>query len=431
MATYTGAVYNSGTDATGGANVRTDFYDRAAIKIAVADLVYGTFADAKTQQRNSGKTFRISRFRHILRDVNTADQGIDGEGNVILSTDWIFNNVAYVDEAGADAAKVTYDLTAPGIAAIANGTEPLVFSVTASGGTGNLFGGSRNVGDVSSGMPSLSEGASEVNRVGVFRENFEATLIRRGAFEEYTDEVMLFSDHDMQMEYRTKLARLAIELKDDDVQLSMLGAAGLRAYAGSSSTIAGMGVGGEVAGISYDFIRKVTKQLKINLAIPNTEMITGSVKFATTPINKAYYGICGPDVTYDLETIPEFRAVHEYGYASNLHKNEVGSLHQTRFIESLRALKYEGGGADSSTNTQGYQVTGSNFDVFPILFPTKGSYATVGLSGKGAITFKSKAPGQVSETDRYGVKGMFSFNYFFAGLALQPERLAVAYVCAT
>jgi len=431
MANYTGNLYGNGTNSTGGANVRTDFYDRAAIKVAVPDLVYGTFADSKTQQRNSGKTFRISRFRHILRDVNSADQGLDGNGNVIKTTDWIFRNVAYVDQASAVAAKAAYDATPEGQADIANNVSPTVFSVAASGGTGNLFGGSRNVGDVSSGMPTLSEGASEVNRVGVFRENFEAKLIRRGAFEEYTDEVTMFSDHDMQMEYRTKLARLAIELKDDDVQLSMLGAAGLRAYAGSATSLATMGTGGEVAGVSYDFIRKVTKQLKINLAQKNTEMITGSTKFATTPINAAYYGICGPDVVYDLETIAEYRAIHEYGYAGNLHPNEVGSLHEVRFVESLRALKYEGEGADATINTQGYQTTNGKFDVFPIIFPTKGSYATVGLQGAGAIKFKAKAPGQVSETDRYGVKGMFSFNYFFAGLALQPEKLAVAYVCAT
>lgn len=428
---FTGQVYNSGTDATSGANVRTDFYDRAAIKVAVEDLIYGAYADGKTQQRNSGKTFKISRFRHILRDANDSNQGIDGAGNVIASTDWIFNNIAYADEATADAAKVTYDATAIGIAEIAANVEKTVFSVVSSGGSGSLYGGSRNVGDVSSGMPSLSEGASEVNRVGVTRENFSATLFRRGAFNEYTDEVMLFSDHDMQMEYRTKLARAAIEMKDDDVQLGMLGAAGLRVYSGSATSLVTMGTGGEVAGVSYDLSRKMTKQLKKNLAVRNTEMVTGSTKYATTPINSAYYGICSPEVVYDLESVAEFRAVHEYAAAANLAKNEIGSLHEVRFIESLRALSYEGMGAADTTNTQGYASTGGFFDVHPILFPTKGSYATVGLQGKGAITFKSKAPGEIGQSDKYGVKGLFSFNYFHAGLALQPEKLGVMYVCVS
>ncbi len=429
MAAYTGHTYGNGTDSTSGANVRVDYYDRAAIKVAVDDLIYGRFADSKTQQRNSGKTFKISRFRHILRDANVNDQGLDGEGNIIGNTQAIFLNTVYADEAAGNTAKATYDATPEGIEAIANNVSPDVFVVTTGGG--NLYGSSRSVGDVVSAMPTLNEGADNVNRVGVTQENFEATLFRRGAYNMYTDEVALFSSQDMQMEYRTKLARLAIEMKDDDTQLGMLAAAGVRFYGGTATSLVTMGTGGEVAGVTYDLIRKVVKRLKINLAQRNTEMITGSTKFGTTPINRAYYGITGPDVVYDLEAVAEFRAIHEYGYASNLAQGEIGSIHECRFIETNRAMMYEGGGADSGTNTNGYANDGSNFNVYPIIFPTKGSYATVGLQGKGAINFKAKAPGAISDTDTYGVKGIFSFNYFFASLALQPERLLVTYVCAS
>ena len=427
--TFDGHSYNSGTDATSGANIRTDYYDRAAIKVAVDDLIYGRFADSKTQQRNSGKTFKISRFRHILRDANVNNQGLDGEGNVIGNTMAVFNNIVYADEATADAAKVTYDATQDGLDAIAANVEPKVLVITTGGG--NLYGSSRDVGVVTSAMPTLAEGADRVNRVGVTRENFEATLFRRGAFDEYTDEVQLFSDHDMQMEYRTKLARLAIEMKDDDVQLGMLGAAGVRFYGGTATSLVTVGTGGEVAHATYDFIRKIVKRLKINLAARNTEMITGSTKFATTPINRAWYGIVGPDITYDLESVAEYRAIHEYGYASKLAMGEIGSIHEVRFIETNRAMMYEGAGADATVNTNGYATDGSNFNVYPILFPTKGSYASVGLQGKGSINFKSKAPGAPTTEDPYGVKGLFSFNYFYAGLALQPEKLLVAYVAAS
>ena len=433
---FDGQIYGDGTTtSTAGANVRTDFYDRAAIKVAVDDLIYGRFADSKTQKKNSGKTFRISRFRHILRDDNDNDQGLDGNGDVIGNTSVIFNNIAYADQATADAAKATYDATTEGIAAIANDVEPLTFVVTTGGG--NLYGSSRNVGDVVSVMPTLQEGADRVNRVGVTRENFEATLFRRGAYNEYTDEVTLFSDHDMQMEYRTKLARLAIEMKDDDTQLGMLGSAGVRVYQGLADSIATVGASEDAGAtnedgrISYDFVRKIVKRLKINLAQRNSEMITGSPKIGTLPINRAYYGIVGPDITYDLETIAEFRAIHEYGYSSKLAMGEIGSLHETRFIETNRAMKYAGLGALEATDNLGMAGDGTNLDVYPIIFPTKGSYATIGLAGKGNIVFKSKAPGAATTEDPYGVKGLFSFNYFTTNIALQPERLLIAYVNAT
>ncbi|RLG27920.1 N4-gp56 family major capsid protein [Methanosarcinales archaeon] len=428
--TYDGNTYGDGTIATGGShdNVRVDYYDRGAIKIAVEDLIYGKYVDSKTQKRNSGKTFRISRFLHILDDANVNNQGLDGDGNVIGNTSVIFNNIAYANQGAADAAKATYDATAEGIAAIANNVEPLTFAVTTGGG--NMYGSSRNVGDVVTGIPVLSEGADRVNRVGVTRENFSCTLVRQGNFEEYNDEVQLFSDHDMQMEYRTKLARLAIEVKDDNTQLGMLGAAGVRFYAGSATSIATVGASDEVALPTYDFFRKIVKRLKINLAVRNDSMLTGSTKVGTTPINRAYYAIVGPDVVYDVEGITEFRAVHEYGYASNLADNEIGSIHETRFLETTRAMKYSGQGAAVGTNP-GAQETNGAYDVFPILYPTKGSYATVSLAGAGAIKFKSKAPGKATSEDPYGVKGLFSYNTWFAGLALQPEKLLVAYCTAS
>lgn len=433
---YTGNIYGNGTTtATNGSNVRTDFYDRAAIQVAVDELIYGKFVDSKTQKRNSGKTFRISRFHHILDDANVNNQGLDGSGNVIGNTMGIFRNTVYATVALADAAKATYDATAEGIAAIAAGVSPEVITVTTGGG--NMYGSSRNVGDVVSGLPTLSEGAERVNRVGVTRENFSTSLARRGNFEEYTDEVAMFSDHDMQMEYRTKLARLAIEVRDDDTQLGMLGSAGVRFYAGTATSIATIGASkdagatNEECRISKDFIRKIVKRLKINKAAKNTEIITGSVKVGTRPINAAYYAIIGPDVTYDLESVTGFVPVYEYGDSSKVADNEVGSLHEVRFLETNRAMKYSGGGAAVATDDLGLANDGTNLDVFPILFPTKGSYATVGLEGAGKIVFKAKAPGVATSEDPYGVKGLFSYNYFWAGIALQPEKLLVAYVGAT
>jgi N4-gp56 family major capsid protein len=428
MSTYSGNKYNSGTDATSGPNVRVDYLDRKAIKLAVPDLIFSNFADARTQQRNSGKTFKVPKIHHILRDINQNDQGIDGEGNIIGNTSWIFNNVAYADQTAATAAKSAYDATDEGIAAKANNVEPLVIDVTTGGG--NLYGSSRNVGNVVSGLPSLAEGASDVNRVGVTRENLETTLRRRGNYIEYTDEVELFSDINMVMEYKTKLARLAIEVRDDEVQLGMLGGAGVRFYSGTATSLATVGNGDEDGRITYDFIRKIAKRLKTNLAEKNASIITGSQKFGTTTVNSAYYAICGQDVTYDLESIAEYSSVEDYAYAKNLARGEVGKMHETRFVETTRMMKYEGAGATVGTNI-GQQETNGKYDVFPIVYPTKGSYAVVGLQGKGGITFKAKEPGKATDTDKYGLKGFHSYSYFFASLALQSDKLLVAYVTAS
>lgn len=107
-------------------------------------------------------------------------------------------------------------------------------------------------------------------------------------------------------------------------------------------------------------------------------------------------------------------------------------MHDVRFIESEGAMMEAGAG---SAIPAGYTGTlsnnGTNFDVFPILFPTKGAFATLGLKGIGKVVFHAKAPNEVELGNPYGTKGFFSANMFYAGIALQPEKLARVNVLAT
>jgi N4-gp56 family major capsid protein len=120
-----------------------------------------------------------------------------------------------------------------------------------------------------------------------------------------------------------------------------------------------------------------------------------------------------------------------------LAEGEVGSVHEVRFIESESAIVYRQSGATVPSNYAGsLQYTGTigtdaKFDVFPILFPTEGAFATVGLKGKGKITFNSAAPSDVSIVNPYGTTGFFSYNFFYAGVILEPEKLLVIEVAAS
>jgi len=65
------------------------------------------------------------------------------------------------------------------------------------------------------------------------------------------------------------------------------------------------------------------------------------------------------------------------------------------------------------------------------LFPTKGSFATVGLKGNGKIKFNSQAPSKIELSNPYGTQGFFSYNMWYAGLILREERLLKMLVCAS
>ena len=395
-------VYGDGTNSTSGANTITHFYDRAGIKAANRVNVFQQFADKKSMPRKSGKTFKVSKFLHMYDRALTA-------------TD--FSAKGYLTARSAD--EVSTALTSA----------------------------------------QLAEGAGAVNKRTLHKVTVETTLNRYGEMIDYSDEVDLFSEDSMQVRYREELGALGNSRHEDLIMLDMLGTPTVL-YSGAAISLATVG-GGAVANgstddalkVSYDLMRKATRKLLRNRAKKNTEVITGDTKVDTRTVGGAYYAIIGADVKSDLENLTRgttyereyvFVPVHKYAAAGNLAEGEVGAMHEVRFIEAEGMVKYAGEGAVPPQNYTGtLSITGAtdltsatpadrgNFDVFPILFPTQGAFATVGLKGSEKIVFHSKPPSDVSVSNPYGTSGFFSYNFFYAGLILEEEKLLKTLVAAS
>ena len=384
-------VYGTGANSSQGANTVTHYYDRAGIKAANRVNIYGQFASRKDMPKNMGKTFKISKFLHMYDRAQA-----DGS----------FATLGYLT--GRDLATLQTQLAA-------------------TDGSG----------------VSLTEGAGATNERTLQKVTVEATLARYGEMITYTDEVDLFSEDIMQVRYREELGALANSRYEDLIQLDMLGTT-TRMYSGVATSDATLGASIAITGtddsdwtVSYDGIRKAVRKLVRNRAKKNTSIVTGSVKIDTKTIAPAYYAIIGADVKADLEALVRgtgaeaeyvYIPSHKYGAASTLAEGEVGSMHEVRFIESEAAVVARNSGAVVPAGYVGnLAYTGvpgtGKFDVFPILFPTEGAFATVGLKGMGKIVFNSKAPSDVDLTNPYGTKGFFSYNFFYAGLILEPEKI--------
>lgn len=390
------SIYGNGTTtASSGANTIVHFYDRAGIKAANATSVYSQFADVKSMPQNMGKTFKISKWQHIYDlDQNHADFAAKGFlGRRTLAS--VTTNLANSGSAG-----------------------------------------------------TIAEGAGAVNQVTPKKITFETSLARYGFMIEYTDEAVLFSEDPIQVKYREELGYLMNQASEDLIQRDMLSSAGIVINAGGNitmaqmgSTIAADGTNESLYKVSFDLIRKGVKALVRNRAQRHTEVVEGSTKIGTRPVNKAFYAIVGPEVKYDLETLTRgtsyekeyvYVPAYQYAAATNLAEGEIGSMHDVRFIESEGALVEVGAGAAIPASYVGtLSHNGTNFDVFPILIPTKGAFATVGLKGQGKVTFYSKAPSEVSLSNPYGTKGFFSANMFYASIALKPECICRINVLAS
>ena len=402
-------VYGDGTStATNGANVRVEALRAKAIRVATRELVFDQLADKETMPTQHGKTLKVHKTLWILDDANINDQGLDSTG------------------------------------AVPSAGEPNV--------NGNLYGSSRSVVDITNGLPMLSEGAGRVNRVGVTRITREGTLVRMGAFLEYTDEVDKFSDAKMEVQYYEKMGTLAAAMYDDYVQKELLGAAGIENYGGTATSI--LTVTGNSAliasDLTYDLIIDGEDSLKANWAEMSTSIIAGTPKIDTMTVNASYFAYCGSVSTRALMKLKDFHneaaytPARMYAAAGNLAKNEVGAVSSTRFIEARRMLKWDGGGAQVTggvLNANGYKTTtltaaqatarghgavaGTYFDAFPIMYVTKGAFATIGLQGNKKVKWASKKPGDGVATyeDPHNLMGIYSFNFFAGSIVLEPEKI--------
>ena len=389
-------IYGNGTTtASNGANTIVHYYDRAGIKAANARNIYSQFCDRQSMPTNMGKTYKISKWQHIYDlaqdDVNFSAKGYLGKRDLATIT----TNLANTGMSGA-----------------------------------------------------ITEGAGAINKVTPKKITVETSIARYGFMTEYTDEVALFSEDSVQVKFREELGYLINQASEDLIQKDMLNGCGIVINAAGvaknqlGTTIAPDGTNEDLYKVSFDLIRRAVKALVRNRAQRNTEIVTGSIKIGTAPINSAFYAIIGPEVKYDLETLTRnggiahedwaYIPAYQYAAATNLAEGEVGSMHDVRFIESEGAMMEAGAGATVPPGYTGaLSNNGTKFNVFPILFPTKGAFATLGIKGIGKVVFNAKAPSEVELGNPYGTKGFFSANMFYAGIALQPEKLARVNVLAT
>lgn len=416
---------------THGQNTIVHYYDKAGVKAANAINVYAQFADRRSMPLKMGMTYKVSKWLHIF------DRQLDPDSQV----------------GGTHA-----DFAAKGYLT------------------------SRNVADVSAGFPTLAEGAGAVNKQTIKKVTIETAFARYGEMLDYSDEVEMFAEDMVQVHYREELGLLANRRAEDLIQLDMLSTSTVM-YTGTATALVEVGQDASLqngdnddnARVSYDLIRRAVRKLVRNRAEKNTSIVTGSTKIDTRTINKAFYAIIGPEIKYDLESLirgtvaangtTEYVYVPAYKYAaaSNLAEGEVGSMNDVRFIESESAVVYSGGGSLTSgaanamngdgsyagslavtthtaasaaamntfTGTANYADTEQRYDVFPILFPTKGSFATVGLKGHGKIKFNAQPPSKIELANPYGTQGFFSYNMWYAGIILREERLLKILTCAS
>lgn len=370
-----------------GAQMNTFYWHKKAIIEAKKEMFFTPLADVMSMPKHYGKEIKVYHYIPLLDDRNVNDQGLDAAGATIAD--------------------------------------------------GNLYGSSRDVGTINGRLPTLTETGGRVNRVGFTRLERSGSIQKFGFFTEFTQESFDFdSDEDLYGHLSRELVTGATQLTEAVLQIDLLAAAGVTVYAGSAtqnSEVTAEGAGAAI--VDYDDLAALATILTENRTPKQTKVITGSRMIDTKTISSGRIMYIGSEMESTVKRItdpfgnPAFIPVHQYADAGTVLNGEIGTVDQFRIVVVPEMLHWAGAGAAVTANP-GYRVTGSNYDVYPMLVVGDSAFTTIGFQTDGkTVKFKitTKMPGEktADRTDPYGEMGFSSIKWYYGTLITRPERIGL------
>lgn len=381
----------SSIDGAGSDQMNTFFWLKKAIIESRKDQYFMPLASVTNMPKNYGKTIKVFEYVPLLDDRNINDQGIDASGATISN--------------------------------------------------GNLYGSSRDIGNITAKLPVLTENGGRVNRVGFTRLQREGSIHKFGFFTEFTQESLDFdSDDGLKDHLSRELMNGAVQLTEAVLQKDLLAAAGVVLFAGaaaSDSQITGEGAIPSI--VSYRNLMRLDQILTDNRTPTQTRVITGSRLIDTKVIGATRVMYVGSELVpllkgmKDLFDNKAFIEIQHYADGGNLLNGEIGSIDKFRIIQVPEMLHWAGAGDAVGTNP-GYRsstVGGTEkYDVFPMLVVGDDSFTTIGFQTDGkSVKFSvmTKMPGRetADRNDPFGETGFSSIKWYYGILVKRPERIAL------
>jgi N4-gp56 family major capsid protein len=173
--------------------------------------------------------------------------------------------------------------------------------------------------------------------------------------------------------------------------------------------------------------RAVTRLLKNERAKKVTKVVSSSVKFDTQAIDAAYIGIAHTNMESDIRNLEGFTPTEKYGSMKAL-PYEIGKVEDVRYILTPVMEPFADAGATTSTMVS---TSGTNADVYPIIYIGKDAYGHVPIKGKEGVELKVREPGVIDSNDKLGQKGWVGWKSYWKGFIANQMWMARLEVSAT
>ena len=184
-----------------------------------------------------------------------------------------------------------------------------------------------------------------------------------------------------------------------------------------------------ITAITLSDQRRVTTGLNRQNAKKISQVIASNPDFNTKSVEAAYFAICHPDLESDIRNMTGFVPVASYGPHTTPFEGEIGSVEQVRYLTSTVFMPWADSGAAISTS--GLRSTsGTNIDVYPVIFFGRDAFGIVPLKGKSSMTPMVVNP-KPAAGDPLGQRGTVGWKLWTSTVILQDAFMARLEVGAT
>lgn len=172
--------------------------------------------------------------------------------------------------------------------------------------------------------------------------------------------------------------------------------------------------------------RQCVRDLKRQNARPVTKVVRSTASFNTENVAPGYVALVHPDLESDIRGMSGFVPTENYG-SIPAWENEIGKVEDVRYVSSTIIAPWAdaGGTAGSMIST-----TGTNADVYPIIFIGRDAYGLVAMKGRNSIT-PTIVNAKPSDSDPLGQRNHAGWKAYSAAVILNDAWMVRAEVGAT
>jgi N4-gp56 family major capsid protein len=178
--------------------------------------------------------------------------------------------------------------------------------------------------------------------------------------------------------------------------------------------------------ISITLQRRAVRALKRQNARFITSIVRSTPSYGTENVAPGFVALIHPDLEADVRGLTGFVPAEKYGTMTPW-ENELGKCEDVRYVSSTIFEPWaDAGGAKGSM----LSTTGTNADVYPVLFVARDAYGIVALKGMFALTPMVVNP-KPSDSDPLAQRGHVAWKAMQTCTILNDSWMVRAEVAAT